>query len=440
MNIGNPSPQEIFDSYSQIPNTPQGKQMLTNLVQAFKNSGDMRGSIATSILNSYNSQQPPAPPPPQGQVADHVVAQAQPHPDFMGIGAPGLDLAAPPGMATGGLVAFAQGGPVRGFSSGHGINIGQAPDWQGAGRADPVDWDAPGWTLNDLFSNTDSTPDDELAAEEEYYRTTTPSPSKRRELEARRAAMTPATTPATTTGGGPINTNMTDSLYRSILQNTAPQVQDEMPDYYSRTQSSAAPADTTTTSPEGFETPAPVTPTTRRSVGAGESSHASMDEKVQSMMDTYGVPPDIASELISKHEHDQAKREKFNAFENIAAALGGYLSAYGPGQHRAGAGIAAMLGQMGQHDKEAREDSNYMDALRMKAAMQPYETHKSMVDQVLAAEAANRKAREEAAIKMWEARYGRETKLMEGKQGGEYGLRREGMQGQTSRDVAGINK
>ena len=64
MNIGNPSPQEIFDSYSQIPNTPQGKQMLTNLVQAFKNSGDMRGSIATSILNSYNSQQPPAPPPP----------------------------------------------------------------------------------------------------------------------------------------------------------------------------------------------------------------------------------------------------------------------------------------------------------------------------------------------------------------------------------------
>ena len=112
------------------------------------------------------------------------------------------------------------------------------------------------------------------------------------------------------------------------------------------------------------------------------------------------------------------------------------MSAYGPGQHRAGAGIAAMLGQMGQHDKEAREDSNYMDALRMKAAMQPYETHKSMVDQVLAAEAANRKAREEAAIKMWEARYGRETKLMEGKQSGEYGLRREGMQGQTSRAVA----
>ena len=145
-------------------------------------------------------------------------------------------------------MAFAQGGPVRGFSGGReinrGINIGQAPDWQGAGRADPVDWDAPGWslgwTLNDLFSNTDSTPDDELAAEEEYYRTTTPSPSKRRELEARRAAMTPATTPATTTGGGPINTNMTDSLYRSILQNTAPQVQDEMPDYYSRAQSSAA--------------------------------------------------------------------------------------------------------------------------------------------------------------------------------------------------------
>ena len=335
MNIGNPSPQEIFDSYSQIPNTPQGKQMLTNLVQAFKNSGDMRGSIATSILNSYNSQQPPAPPPPQGQVADHVVAQAQPHPDFKGIGAPGLDLTAPPGMATGGLVAFAQGGPVRGF-------------WGGG------DTDLSG-EYNPFMEGMPDVPD-------------------------------------------------------------APDISGAVNDYYS-----APPAPPPATSNPG-------------DVGNDLVS------RISRMQELYGTPPDIAAELISKHEHDQAKREKFNAFENIAAALGGYLSAYGPGQHRAGAGIAAMLGQMGQHDREAQNEASTMDALRVRAAMQPYETHKGMVDQVLAAEAANRKAQEEAAMKMWEARYGRETKLMEGKQGGEYGLRREGMQGQTSRDVAGINK
>ena len=152
MNIGNPSPQEIFDSYSQIPNTPQGKQMLTNLVQAFKNSGDMRGSIATSILNSYNSQQPPAPPPPQGQVADHVVAQAQPHPDFMGIGAPGLDLAAPPGMATGGLVAFAQGGPVRGFWGGGETDLSDGYNPFMEGMPDVPDAPDISGAVNDYYS------------------------------------------------------------------------------------------------------------------------------------------------------------------------------------------------------------------------------------------------------------------------------------------------
>ena len=292
MNIGNPSPQEIFDSYSQIPNTPQGKQMLTNLVQAFKNSGDMRGSIATSILNSYNSQQPPAPPPPQGQVADHVVAQAQPHPDFMGIGAPGLDLTAPPGMATGGLVAFAQGGPVRGF-------------W-GGGETDLSG------EYNPFMEGMPDVPD-------------------------------------------------------------APDISGAVNDYYS-----APPAPPPATSNPG-------------DVGNDVVS------KISRMQELYGTPPDIAAELISKHEHDQAKREKFNAFENIAAALGGYLSAYGPGQHRAGAGIAAMLGQMGQHDKEAREDSNYMDALRMKAAMQPYDFHSKMVDAVLGIEAKERAERDKLA-------------------------------------------
>lgn len=317
MNIGNPSPQEIYDSYSQIPNTPQGKQQLSQLIQAFKNSGDMRGSIATSILNSYNSQQPPAPPAPQGQVADKVMAQAAPQ--QMGIAAPGLEGFAPQqGMADGGLVAFAEGGPVRGFL--------------GGGITDTMS------DIPDIFQ-----------------------------------------------GGMP---QVPD----------APDISNVIQDY--------------TSAPE---------PTTR-TVGAGESDKPSFDEQVARLEKAYGTPPDIAAELLSKMEHDKLKREKFNTFENIAAGLAGYLGAYGTGAHRAGAGIASMLSTMGAHDKAASEDEATMNALRMKAAMQPYEMHKSLVDQVLAAQTAHEKAQAEMRLKMWEAKYKRESELMSGKQAGEYGL------------------
>ena len=336
MNIGNPSPQEIYDSYSQIPNTPQGKQQLSQLVQAFKNSGDMRGSIATSILNSYNTQQPPAPPPPQGQIADHVIAQAEPQ--QMGIAAPGLENFMPQsqGMAGGGLVAFAGGGPVRGF-------------WDG-GSTDS--------DYNPFMDAMPQVPD-------------------------------------------------------------APDISDVEQDYYSP--------------------PAP-TPTTQRTVGAGESDRPSFEERISSLQKLYGTPPDVAAEMISRMEHDKAKREKFNTFENIASALGGYLGAYGPGAHRAGVGIASMLSTMGAHERADREDQNTMDALRYKAAMQPYELHKGLVDQVLAAQSAHDKAQQEAALKLKIAKMEQETAYGKERIGGEYGLRREDVQGQTYRDVAGINK
>lgn len=332
-NIGNPSPQEIYDSYSQIPNTAQGKQQLSQLIQAFKNSGDMRGGIATSILNSYNSQQASAPPAPQGQIADQVIAQAQPQPqapmdpNMLGIAAPGLETSGPPGMAGGGLVAFAEGGPVRGF------------------------WD-----------------------------------------------------------GGSTDSQTIPSIFEDQMPQVpeAPDLSGVMQDYLSTPRSTAT-----------------------RTVGAGESSNQSMDEKVKGMMDLYGAPPDIAAELISKMEHDKLKREKFNTFENIASGLAGYLGSYGTGAHRAGAGIASMLSTMGAHDKAASEEEGTINALRMKAAMQPYEIHKDLVNQVLAAQTAHQKEVAAAQLKMWEAKYGRETEYM--KQ--QHQTRREEIQGQTSRDV-----
>lgn len=308
MNIGNPSPQEIFDSYSQIPNTAQGKQMLSQLAQAFKNSGDMRGSIATSILNSYNSQQA-APPPPQGQVVDQVVAQAEPPSWQQGIAAPGM--AAPQGMAAGGLVAFANGG----------------------GISSPWDLDSFGLQAPDT------------------------------------------------------------SMYEADL---AQQELPEIPEEEEETEE------------------LPVS----RSLAPQVKAPKSFDSQLQGMMDLYGVPPDVAAELVSKREHNMAKRQKFNTFENIAAALGGYLSSYGTGAHRAGVGITSMLASMGQHEREDRADEEMLDALRMKSATMPYEFRKGLIDQLLAIEAAQGKAdrayREKVALKGMEQKGREDIEKMRG--------------------------
>jgi len=161
MNIGAPSPQEIYESLKMIPNNAQGKQMLGQLAQQGKQTGSIEGGIATAILNSYNKAQQAAPPPPQGQVVDQVLAQAQPpqplfDPNAMGLAAPGLEDVAQQNaqrMATGGIVALAEGGSVRGFAEG--------------GWANPFDQipDAPDTTEyeNDYFSAPEAHPAEMLS-------------------------------------------------------------------------------------------------------------------------------------------------------------------------------------------------------------------------------------------------------------------------------------
>jgi hypothetical protein len=162
-NVGAPSPQEIYEGLKMIPNNAQGKQMLTQLAQQGKQTGSIEGGIATAILNSYNKAQP-TPPPPQGQVVDQVLAQAQPQPMFdpnaMGIAAPGLEQMAQQNaqqMATGGLVALAQGGPVREFGIG-----GLTDAWMGGMPDVP---EAPDTTQyeNDYFSAPEAHPAEMLS-------------------------------------------------------------------------------------------------------------------------------------------------------------------------------------------------------------------------------------------------------------------------------------
>ena len=323
-NVMAPSPQEIYDGLKMIPNDQQGKLRLSQIAQQGKQSGSVEGGIAAALLNSYNQVQP-SPPPPQGQVVDQVIAQAQPpmqfDPSMLGLAAPGLEQAAQQNaqqMAAGGIVALAEGGPVRGFGWG---GVADLPEAWGQGMPDVPE--AP----------------DITAVKQDYF--------------------------------------------------SAPE----------------APEATNT------EAAAP----TRRTVGAGESPRHSIDEQIDRLGQLYDAPPDILAEMISRREHDVAKREKMNAFEAIASGLSGYLSSYGSGAHRAGAGLASMLGTMGAQQKQAAEDEATIEGYRYKAAMQPYEIHKDLVNQVLTAQTAHDKAAAEAQLKMWEAKYNRETEYIDRK-------------------------
>lgn len=338
-NFEAPSPQEIYDGLKMIPNSPQGKQMLSQLAQQGRQTGSIEGGIATALLNSYNKMQPPT-PPPQGQVVDQVIAQAQPpmNPNMLGLAMPGLEDVAQQNMqqmATGGIVALADGGPVRGFDWGGVADLAEDSPWM---QGMPQVPEAP----------------DTTAIEADYF-----------------------------------------------------------------------------AEPET----APMPTTTSRPVGKGESDKPSFEERVNKLGALYGDMPDVAAQLISEHEHRQAQREKFNMFENIAAGLSGYLSSYGSGAHRAGAGLAAMLGTMGEHRRSEDEAQATVDALRVKSAMQPYEIRKDLIHQVQAAQTAHEKAVAEANLKAYELAEQRKTEAM--KQ--QFGLTREGMQSETSERVANIH-
>jgi hypothetical protein len=325
-NVGAPSPQEIYDGLKMIPNTQQGKQMLTNIAQQGKQSGSVEGGIATALLNSYNQadQARQAPPAPQGTVADQVITQAQPPmpqygANMMGLATPGLEQAGQQQvaqrMATGGIVALAGGGQVPGYADGGSV-LGLSPSWGAAMPQVPE----------------------------------------------------------------------------------APDVSGAMNDYMSPPPAEATP-------------PAPAT------------EAPSLESRINKISELYGTPPDIAAELISQHEHEQAQRNKMNPLETIASGLAGYLGTYGSGAHRAGAGLAYMLGTMGAQRREEDKSASELEALRVKAAMQPYEIHKDLVNQVLTAQTAHDKQAADAQLKMWEKQYERGTAFGKEQLGGEYGIR-----------------
>jgi len=174
--------------------------------------------------------------------------------------------------------------------------------------------------------------------------------------------------------------------------------------------------------------------TTSRHVSGGDSNNASYEERLQHMETLYGVPPDVAAELLSKHEHNNAQRSKMNTFENIAAGLAGYLGTYGSGQHRVGAGIASMLGTMGEHRRDEDKEEATLDAYRAKSMMMPYEQRKNILDQLIASDTATAKEYRAAVMEMKKLGFGRDTEAMKK----EYDLKERRMASETAENVAHI--
>jgi hypothetical protein len=386
-NVGAPSPQEIYDGLKMIPNTQQGKQMLTNIAQQGKQSGSVEGGIATALLNSYNQadQARQAPPAPQGTVADQVITQAQPPmpqygANMMGLATPGLEQAGQQQvaqrMATGGIVALAGGGPVQHFSEGSpgGVQLSEdmPTDWGNYGAFNPLPGADPDTGLLPPTMH-------EMRGARVGRGGTPASDMTDIDLVATRGRGASAQPPSDSGSG--FSVMSPDLMHRNYDETLGLDSTPEIPRSMGMDKvldTSGGPTTPETPAPRrqamppaGGQTVTPPAPTTTETRPASPS----LDEQINRMQQALGVPPDVAAELISQREHDHAKSQKMNVFENIAAGLAGYLGTYGSGAHRAGAGLAYMLGNMGTQRKEEDKYQSDIDALRRESALLPYTSH-----------------------------------------------------------------
>jgi hypothetical protein len=397
-NFDAPSPQEIYDGLKMIPNSPQGKQMLSQLAQQGKQTGSVEGGIAAALLNSYNKMQPPA-APPQGQVVDQVIAQAQPpvDPNMMGLAMPGLENVAQQSaqqMATGGIVALADGGLVRGFEEGGSTEA--YPSW------------GTNWTLNDLAQQAwdwgttpIGGPSERVRppSEAEYYRDTEASPAKQRELD-KAAGMS---------GFSALSPELLDKTYDDALE-VSPELSLDREDKGVPSLLDAAKVlsheggigDIKKAKTEKKAEEKAIEPAATKEVKAASPS---FDEQMAAYIKALGVPPNVAAEMISQQEHRKAQREKMNVFETIASGLSGYLSSYGSGAHRAGAGLASMLGTMGEHRREEDKAEESLDALRREQMMHEYSVRHPIAAHLISQMEASKAAGAKSAAEMAKVQY-----------------------------------
>ena len=329
---------QINAAFEALKYNPQATQQL--LQQQQQNPGSAQGpqTLAAAAAANYQKsmQAPPPQQPPQQSVVDELTQQPQMP---MGLEAPYLEDFAQQQqqqrMATGGIVALAQGGPVQGYA--------------GGGLFDDADFSYMDEPFSAQLSSYGVTPfsEGDTSAPQE--------PKPRQELEAPKKA---------------------------------------------------------------------------------DGSHLSYEDQISYVQKVLGVPPDVSAEIKGQLEKRMAHEGNVNLIKDIAAGIGGFLGTRGYGQERVGAGIINALQSSAIHGKQESEMQDKIDALQLKSMMLPYESRHQAGTLVLQNQQKLREAQAAAEAKRAEQAYERGTKFGTEQLQGEYGLKKEGLQGKSQMEIA----
>ena len=167
-----------------------------------------------------------------------------------------------------------------------------------------------------------------------------------------------------------------------------------------------------------------------------DGSHLSYEDQIGYIQKVLGTPPDVSAEIKGQLEKRMAHEGNVNLIKDIAAGIGGFLGTRGYGQERVGAGIMNALQSSAIHGKEEGDMQDKIDALQLKSTMQPYESRHQAATLFLQNQQKLREAQAAAAARQAELSYERGTKFGTEQLQGEYGLRKEGLQGKSQMEIA----
>ena len=187
------------------------------------------------------------------------------------------------------------------------------------------------------------------------------------------------------------------------------------------------------------DTSAPQQPRPKQELEApkkADGSHLSYEDQISYVQKVLGVPPDVSAEIKGQLEKRMAHEGNVNLIKDIAAGIGGFLGTRGYGQERVGAGIINALQSSAIHGKQESEMQDKIDALQLKSMMLPYESRHQAGTLVLQNQQKLREAQAAAEAKRAEQAYERGTKFGTEQLQGEYGLKKEGLQGKSQMEIA----
>ena len=183
------------------------------------------------------------------------------------------------------------------------------------------------------------------------------------------------------------------------------------------------------------DTSAPQPPQPKQELEApkkADGSHLSYEDQISYIQKVLGTPPDVSAEIKGQLEKRMAHEGNVNLIKDIAAGFGGFLGTRGYGQERVGAGIMNALQSSAIHGKEEGDMQDKIDALHLKSMMLPYESRHQAGTLFLQNQQKLREAQAATEAKRAEMSYERGTKFGTQQLEGEYGLRKEGLQGENA--------